>query len=135
MGIKHYLKQVFVLSERIEANKAKLEELRDVAEMETSKPIVANPVMGGKLKSESGGAVVALLDLESKIRDDIVDLFELQAEIRARVYGLRLRDQRVVMQRRYLLLQQWSEIASDMEVDRQWVYRVHGRALQNMAEC
>lgn len=129
MTAKEYLKQYAALNSEINRNLEKLAALRALS---TSIPA---PSGGGGSNSPSdrtGRIMDKIIDFESKINAKIDSLVDLKAEIEAAIDTVEDSKQREILQKRYISCKNWEVIAEEMHLDLRWVYRLHGKALQQI---
>ena len=76
--------------------------------------------------------VVKIIDLENEIDRDIDALVNLKREIMRVVNRIEPAEYRTILEMRYLQFKKWEQIALLMSTDLRWVYRMHGRALNEV---
>ena len=76
--------------------------------------------------------VVKIIDLEREIDRDIDALVNLKREIMRVVNRIESAEYKTILEMRYLQFKKWEQIALLMSTDLRWVYRMHGRALNEV---
>ena len=128
MTIKEYLSQARYLDMRIDSKIKQLHSLNDLASKCTS-VITGMPHSPNKGTSTMADTINKITDLECEINSDIDKLVSLKKEIAEVVNGVQKTEYRMILEKRYLALQNWERIASDMGYELRWLYRLHGKAL------
>lgn len=123
------LKQVRVIVARVSAIRAEREFLKTLAEGLTGR------AQGDKVSASSVVAdvmaerVARLCDLDAELSREIDELLELRRKIREALVDLNDARHIEVLSRRYLRFETWDHIAHEMRLSRQWVLKIHERAL------
>ena len=76
--------------------------------------------------------IAKIIDLEHEIDRDIDALVDLKQEIIHIVNSIESAEYRTILEMRYLQFKKWEQIALSMSTDLRWVYRMHGRALNEI---
>ena len=128
MTAKEYLKQIYRLDRRIELDRRKIEKLRAVLDYK--------PPSGGSGSGSSADRIpdtlAKIIEYEEQAERLTKRYIELYIEIEKAIAAVSDPVLREVLERRYLLYQKWEEIAEAMHRDLRWVYRLHGKALQQL---
>lgn len=132
MNAKAYLSQAFRLDQQINSKLEQVSALRQLATKATAS-IHAERVSGTTHRSPMENAVIKLIDLEYEINSDIDRLVDLKRELNALILSIDNHAYRIVLELRYLSDNTWEEVANVMGYDLRWVYRLHGKALQEAA--
>ena len=66
----------------------------------------------------------------SAIKADIDALVDLKREILETIKSLHNVEFQTILERRYLCFETWEKIAADMGYDLRWLFRLHGKALE-----
>ena len=132
MNAKVYLSQAYRLDQQINSKLEQVSALRQLATKATSS-IHAERVSGTTQRSPMENAVLKLIDLEYEINDDIDRLVDLKRELNALISAIDNHAYRIVLELRYLSGNTWEEVAGIMGYDLRWIYRLHGKALQEAA--
>ena len=94
--------------------------------------IHAERVSGTQQRSPMENAVIKLIDLEHEIDADIDRLVNLKRELATFISQMDNQAYRVLLELRYLGGNTWEEVSKIMGYDLRWVYRLHGKALQEV---
>ena len=132
MDVKQYLSQAYYLDRRINSKIEQVANLRELASKATSS-IHAERVSGTTQRSPMENAVLKLIDLEHEINDDIDRLVDLKRQLNALISEIDNHAYKMVLELRYLSGNTWEEVAGIMGYDLRWIYRLHGKALQEAA--
>ena len=128
MTTKEYLRQIYRLDRRIELDRRKIEKLRAVLDYK--------PPSGGSGSGSSADRIpdtlAKIIEYEEQAERLTKRYIELYIEIEKAIAAVGDPVLREVLERRYLLYQKWEEIADAMHRDLRWVYRLHGKALQQL---
>lgn len=120
MDKKEYLKQMFSLSEDIETERKKYYRLEE-------------KVLGRNGKWQATSEQKKMLQCYKQKTDERIDsLLYVENEIETAINNLTDKKQRDVMTHRYILGQRWDVVASELNFDERWVYRLHENALDNI---
>lgn len=94
---------------------------------------VLSPVPGG---GGSGSPIERpmdkVLEIDAEINREIDELQTVRQEIRAALNQLEDENLEMLMEYRYIDGLTWERIAEKMDYSRQWVFRLHGKALQKI---
>ncbi|MTI71067.1 MAG: DUF1492 domain-containing protein [Firmicutes bacterium] len=131
MNAKEYLTQAFKLDERINCKIEQASSLRDLA-CKVTASINDDRISGTKQKSPMENAIVKLVDLEREIDKDIDELIDLKREIINIINLVKNQNYRLILELRYINGKTWDDIATKMQYDLRWIYRLHGRALREI---
>lgn len=131
IATKKYLSQAFGLNQRIESKLGQIEELHDLATKATVtySDMPKNPNRGG---SRMEGAVIKIIDLESEINQDMIQLVELKKDIIGRIKAVESTELQTVLELRYLSYMRWEEIAIELGYGIDNVFRLHRNALDDI---
>lgn len=130
---KKYLSQAFGLNQRIESKLGQIEELHDlVAKAKatvTYSDVPKNPNRDG---SRMEDAVIKIVDLESEINQDMIQLVELKKDIIERIKAVESTELQTILELRYLSYMRWEEIAIELGYGIDNVFRLHRNALDEI---
>ena len=129
MNAKEFLSQAFRLDQRINSKLEQVSKLRNLS-MKASGLRLAERISGTKEHSLMESALVKMIDLEYEINADIDRLVDLKREMATLIERVNDPSQRLLLEMRYLCGNTWEDIAQKMGYDLRWVYRLHGKALQ-----
>lgn len=131
MNTKEYLSQAHRLNELIDSDLEELKNLRLLSTSISSPDASKDIVKSSKGSDKIGGIVSKIVDLDNHINEEIDNLVDLKAEIRQRISQIPTKDERLVLQNRYLNFMTWERLAEKLGFTRQWVQEIHKRALAN----
>lgn len=83
-----------------------------------------------KVTEETAVRLTTLREKQKKLRDE---LWKQRVKIEEAIYKLSNADHAEVLRRRYIRIQTFETIAEEMYMTERWVYILHGRALQDIA--
>lgn len=131
MNSKEYLSQAYRIDQRINSKLEQVQSLRELATKATATlsdmPRNPNPNI-----HRMQDFVAKALDLESEINADLCHLIDTKREIVTVVKCVENRELQTLLEMRYLCFKTWEEIAVELHFDLRWVYRLHGRALDEV---
>ena len=78
--------------------------------------------------------LVKLSDYSAELDARIAELYSILAEIAQAIYSVEEGMLRLLLINRYILFKRWEQIAVDMNYRYQHVHRLHGKALEAIAE-
>lgn len=128
---KEYLSQAYRIDQRINSKIEQVRSLRDLAEKATAtlSDMPRNPSPNHHRMEDF---LCKALDLENEINADLCHLIDTKREIVTVVKCVENRELQTLLEMRYLCYKTWEEIAVEMHFDLRWVYRLHGRALDEV---
>lgn len=129
MTAKEFLRQIRTVDRRIEETAERLQRIRARLEAGRMSNLSGMPRGSGFDWTETADRVI---ELERRLQAQISEMCrQKQAAIEAidRVEEARLRE---VLELYYLDGYTWEQVAERMELDKRWVYRLHGKALQRI---
>lgn len=134
MDVKERLNEAWYCHQQIQAQLDDIERLRSLAERVTS---TISPTAGcsGGTGDRIPNAVARIIELEESVADSIAELREARENVERYINdsfppGVT----RVVLYRRYILMQRWERIATDMCYSIKWIWKLHSRALRTLEE-
>ena len=129
MTAKQYLSQALRIDQRIESRIAERDRLASKATSLRATQLTGMPRGGGRDWTD---AINEVIDLTSKIEDEIMELCRLKREIMATIDRVEDSRYRMLLEFRYRSGYTWEQIAEAMGYDVRWVYHLHGEALQTV---
>lgn len=132
MNKKQYLKQGYRIKKELEHDKDMLKELRQ--NLDGLKAIqLSEKVQGGKIPddSEMVARMDKIIELEKKINFKMCSLIDFKNELLKKLQAIEDSDERMLLEKRYILNEKWEEIAEKLYCSLSQVHRVHRRALKN----
>lgn len=130
--VKRELRQIRTITKLIASNKRQIEELEYLKTSVSSPTITGMPKGKGYTKSDKLESILdRISDLQDIIDEDAKRLIELKLVWMNRISELN-HNECLLLKLRYFEGWSWSDIASEMNYEDRQVYRLHGRALQNL---
>lgn len=130
MTVKEFLRSVREQDSLLRAYEQELEDLRRRAYN------ISSPKLGDKIQSNHLATLDEIVDkLDSQIEkvnaawDELIDKRDKAKTLIGRVEDESIR---CVLYRYYILIQTWEQIAVEMNYTIRWVYKLHGKALQDL---
>ena len=131
MTAKEYLSQARYLDLRINSKIQQVASLNDLATKATS-TLTGMPRNPNHASSTMEEAIAKIIDFQSEINRDIERLVDFKQEITATIKAVGNTEYQTVLEKRYLCFQSWEQIAVEMGYDLRWLYRIHGKALDEV---
>ena len=131
MTAKEYLNQARHIDLRINSKLETITRLGELS-MKATSTLTDMPGSPNRDIHKREKILVKIIDLENEVNDDIDKLVDLKREIMTVINSVDDEDCQVLLEKRYICLQEWQEIADDMHVDLRTVYRIHGKALNKV---
>ncbi len=131
MTAKEYLSQARYLDMRIKSKIQQIESLNDLA-TNCSAVISDMPRNPNCVGSRMADAVMKMIDLQDEIRNDMDTLVSLKQEITAVIKSIPNLEQQTLLEKRYLCIQSWEQIAVDMGFELRYLYKLHNKALNEI---
>ena len=129
MTAKEYLSQAKYLDIRINSKIRQVDALNNLAANATS-ALSGMPHDPNHGRSTMADCVAKIVDLQTEINADIDELVDLKREILETIKSLHNVEFQTILERRYLCFETWEKIAADMGYDLRWLFRLHGKALE-----
>lgn len=131
MTVKEYLSQARYLDQRINSKIQQVAALNDLATKATS-TLTGMPRNPNHATSTMEEAITKIIDLQAEINSDIDTLVDLKRDLSATIKAVGNTEYQTVLEKRYLCFQSWEQIAVEMGYDLRWLYRIHGKALDEV---
>ena len=131
MTVKEYLSQAKFLDQRINSKIQQVAALNDLATKATS-TLTGMPRNPNHATSTMEEAIAKIIDLQAEINRDIDTLVDLKRDLSATIKAVGNTEYQTVLEKRYLCFQSWEQIAVEMGYDLRWLYRIHGKALDEV---
>ena len=128
---KEYLSQAYRIDQRISSKISQVQSLRDLAARATA-TLSDMPRNSSPNHHRMEDFLTKAMDLENEINDDLCRLIDIKREIVTIIKCVENRELQTLLEARYLCFKTWEEIAVEMHFDLRWVYRLHGRALDEV---
>jgi hypothetical protein len=129
MTAKQFLKQGYRLNEFIKSDKLQLQVLHELA-VSLQSPCRSGTGSPNINKDKILNNIERITALETKIQNGINVYLQLQEDIKSKINSVQNYDYRLILQKRYINLLKWEQIAVDLNIDLRWVYRLHNKALK-----
>ena len=126
---KAYLKQTFLLNQKIEAALLELARLRDLSTSIQSPKLTKDKIKSTTEKRKVEIIINKIIRTETRINNDIDKLVDLQEEIKTHIENIENEKLRLILHKRYICLQKWEEIAVDLDLSFRRITQLHGSAL------
>ena len=131
MTAKEYLSQAKFLDQRINSKIQQVAALNDLATKATS-TLTGMPHNPNHATSTMEETITKIIDLQAEINQDIDTLVDLKRDLSATIKAVGNTEYQTVLEKRYLCFQSWEQIAVEMGYDLRWLYRIHGKALDEV---
>ena len=131
MKVKDYLNQARYLDMRIKSKIQQIESLNALATNCSSviSDMPKNPNKGG---SPMVNAIIKMIDLQDEIKNDMDTLVSLKQEITSVIKSVPNLELQTILEKRYLCIQSWEQIAVDMGFELRYLYKLHNKALNEI---
>ena len=131
MTVKEYLSQAKFLDQRINSKIQQMAALNDLATKATS-TLTGMPRNPNHATSSMEDVIAKIIDLQAEINNDIDTLVDLKRSLSKTIKAVDSPEYQTVLEKRYLCFQSWEQIAVEMGYDLRWLYRIHGKALEEV---
>ncbi len=131
MTAKEYLSQAYKIDDDINS---KLEQIASLRELATKATTVISDMPGSPNRNlhKMEDAIVKLTDLEAELNEDINRLATMKVDITRMIKRVSNRQERNVLEKRYLCYETWEQISVDMGYSIQHTFRIHDLGLQKI---
>lgn len=131
MNAREYLRQGRFLDTQINSKIQQVESLHGLATKATStlSDMPGSPTTNTHRMEE---IIIKILMLENEINEDINTLVDLKNEILGVIKAVDDEELRIVLEKRYLNYEPWNDIADDLCVGVDSVYKLHQKALKQV---
>lgn len=131
MNAREYLRQARFLNTQINTKLQQVESLHGLATKATStlSDMPGSPTRNTHRMEE---IIIKILMLENEINEDIAALVDLKNEILGVIKAVDDEELRIILEKRYLNYEAWQDIADDLCVGVDNVYKLHKKALQKV---
>lgn len=133
MTSKEYLNQAHQIEKRIMTKAEQIEVLRAVVTKVTTTLSKAR-VQSTPSPSRMEGTIAKMIDLEEELKADMDELITTKADVTKTVRMVSDPELQLLLEKRYLCHEKWDEIAMDMGISVQHMFRLHGEALKKVEE-
>ena len=133
MMVKEYLEQIRELDQSIADRKGMLTELRAAATR--TMPAIGGSRTGGEPDGDrTGDLAVRIADLQEEISRDTDRLAELRQEAKKMIDRTGSRNEKNVLEMRYIWLLDWKQVANALHYTERNVYYLHRSGLKALEE-
>ena len=135
---KEYLKQVYRIEKHIENLVTERKNILTLLEKCTSTTAgyESDGSTSGTHANNAENNIVnyisALQDYESKLRTQITEMLMAKEKLKQIIENVPNYEHRQILYKRYICFEKWEQIAVDMNWSIRQVYKLHGRALENI---
>lgn len=133
MTAKEYLSQAYKIDDDINS---KLEQIASLRELATKATTVISDMPGSPNRNlhKMEDVIVKLTDLEAELNEDINRLATMKVDITRMIKRVTNRQERNVLEKRYLCYKTWEQISVDMGYSIQHTFRIHDLGLKKIEE-
>ena len=131
MNIMEYFEQGYRLNEEIACKIEQLDVLNALAGKTTS-TLSGMPHAAGHEGSKLEDTILKIVDLQEEINADIDRLVDLKKEMMRMIALVEDKDQRLILELRYLCMATWPEIAAKLNYSSRRVQQIHDDALKKI---
>ena len=131
MTAKEYLSQALHLDHRIDSKIEQIASLNALATKCTS-AITGMPSNPSPSQSTMADAVCKIIDLQELLKKDLSALVDLKREIMGVINGIENDEYKTVLEKRYLCILSWEQIAVDMHYSMEYAFKIHKKALEKV---
>ena len=129
MNIRELLNSHAEINNAINSKLEQIAELKELATRITSTTF-SESHSKGTYNDRVGRTTARIIDLENEINEEIDRLVEIKIKIRGLVSSLTDPNLRIVLERRYILGENWEKIAEKMGYSPRHISRMHNRAVE-----
>ena len=129
MTAKEFLKQGYLIDERISIKLKQVHSLRELA-TNCSATLTGMPHSSNKGNSTMAKAVEKIVDLENEINADIDNLVETKQQIIGAINQIKKPEYRALLEMRYIDFKSWEQIATEMRYSVDNIFKMHRNALK-----
>ncbi|SHJ36957.1 DUF1492 domain-containing protein [Hespellia stercorisuis] len=130
MTAKDYLLQVKRIEIQMNFDFRELEHWRDLSGRISGCNFEAHYNPNRNIEAPYVRCIDKIIDVEQKITREISALVEIKTTIMELIHGLENVDYQSVLELKYLSYYTWEQIANEMHYSLRWIYKLHGKALQ-----
>lgn len=129
--IKSYLGQAYRIDHRINSKIEQVASLRSLATKATS--TISDMPGGSRNIHRMEDVIIKISSVEEEINNDIDELVDLKRDIMRLIKKLADPEYQVILEERYLCFKKFEQIALDMGYSIQHIFRLHEKALKELA--
>jgi len=133
MTAKEYLGQAYRLDQRINSKLEQVTLLNALATKCTT-TLSDMPRNPNQATARMADVVDKIIDLQAEINHDIDALVDLKRDMVRIIKAVENTEYQTILELRYLCFKHWEQIAVEMDYELRYVFKLHGRALEQ-CEC
>ena len=126
---KDYLMEIRLLNTQIDCMQSSVDGLRESL-LRITPTLKEDVVTGSSTHDRMTTTIAKIVDLQREINQKIDGLVYRKAQVIHQLEKVRNPDYLMILQRRYVDLDSFEEIAAEMHYTYRWICKLHGRALQ-----
>lgn len=88
----------------------------------------------GTVQTTQEDLICDILEFETDIMHKMKELLKEQAKVKAKIFALKNKAQQIVLYKRYILCEDWEDIARNIGYSLSHTFKVHGWALKEMSK-
>ena len=134
MSPKAFLNRAFYINQRINSKVEQIASLNALANKVTT-TYSQVPASGSHNNHKMEDIIVKIIAMEEDINNDIDELLDIKAEIIGAINAVENEEHRTILEKHYLSLESWEDIAADMNYGVRNVFILHGKALKSFAKA
>ena len=134
MTAKEYLSQLRWLDNEIENIQTEIDYLRARAE-NCHAPEISDMPKGSGSRQQVDDLIIKIVDLQNYMNVQVDTLIDLRKKIMMMLSGMKDGRSRTILQKRYVQHKRWEIIADEMNYERSYLTRLHGKALKEFEKC
>ena len=133
MKIKEFLDQAYHIDHRINS---KLEQICSLHELSTKATSTISDMPGSATRNihRMEDIIVKIMNLEEEVNKDIDALVDLKMDITHLIKLVDNHEYQIILEQRYLCFKTWEQISVDMGYSIQHTFRLHNKALKEIAK-
>ena len=129
---KEYLAQIFEIEEEVQSKLRERDAIMNTIVKATDS--TQEPIYSNQFSSSVENTVMKLFKYNDETNEYIDKLADFRIQIAEEIAQMETKEYRSILRERYICSKKWEEIAVETNYDLRWVYRLHGRALEEFAE-
>ena len=131
MTAQEYLSQAYRIDQRINSKLEQVKSMRELAAKATT-TISDMPRSATPNIHRMEDTIAKMMDMEAEISADINALLDLKRDITAAIREVEDSTYRMLLELRYLSFKSWEEVAAELNYEKRYLIKVHGRALNKV---
>lgn len=131
MTTKEYLQQARYLDIRIASKREQILSLNDLATKCTT-AYSDMPKSPNRGTSRMEDVILKIISLEEEISEDMSTLVDLKKQIAGSIKAVSNLEYQTILEKRYLCLDSWEQIAVDLGYDLRYLHKLHQKALREV---